>query len=90
MADKVNSTTIRRELEDRLSDAAFTLQEKAENTYDVLIDRLKYERDNLERDLKHEYRNARRYVRANPEKGVGFAFLTGLAVGILLAGGSRK
>ncbi len=60
------------------------IQEKVEKTYDDLIDRVKDERDWIERELRHEYRNARRYVRANPERGIGIALITGLVVGILL------
>lgn len=60
------------------------IQDKAETTYDEIIDKLKDERDWLEKELKHEYRNARRYVRANPERGLGLALVAGLAVGILL------
>lgn len=90
MASKNKESKLKRDIEDKLHIAADSIQERAENTYDVLIDRLKYERDNLERDLKHEYRNARRYVRANPEQGVGFAFIAGLAIGVLLTSGRRK
>lgn len=90
MSDQNKKLRLRKDIEEKINDAAYTLQEKAENTYDVLIDRLKYERDNLERDMKHEYRNARRYVRQNPEQGVGFAFLAGLAIGVLLTGRRRK
>ena len=64
--------------------ATEALQEKVEHVYDDVIDRLKDERDWLEKELRHEYRNARRYVRANPERGVGVALLAGLAIGILL------
>lgn len=63
--------------------------ERVENTYDALVDRLKYERDRLERDLKHEYRTARRYVRSNPEQGVGVALLAGVVIGILIGRGSK-
>ena len=64
--------------------ASTALQEKVERTYDEVIDKLKDERDWLEKELRHEYRNARRYVRANPEQGIGIALLAGLALGILL------
>lgn len=39
----------------------------------------------LQRNLKHQYRNIRRYVRANPEKGLAVTFISGIAVGILLS-----
>ena len=60
------------------------IQEKIEQTYDDLIDRIKEDRDWIEREIRHEYRNARRYVRANPEKGIGSALAAGVVIGILL------
>lgn len=57
--------------------------------YERLIDRLKDERQRLERDLKKDYRNARRYVRAHPEEGVGIAVLGGFVVGYLIGKFSR-
>lgn len=60
------------------------IQEKIEQTYDDLIDRIKEDRDWIEREIRHEYRNARRYVRANPEKGIGIALAAGVVIGILL------
>ncbi len=87
-ASKKNSKT-KRDIEETIYDTTEALQNKAEETYDVLLDRLKYERDGLERELKHEYRNARRYVRANPEQGLGIAFVAGLLVGALLTRGGK-
>lgn len=65
-----------------------TLEEKKrslENAYNELAEKLRDEKGRLERDMKHEYRNARRYVRANPEQGVGAAFAGGLLLGVILA-----
>lgn len=87
-ASKKNSTT-KRDIEETIYDTTEALQNKAEETYDMLLDRLKYERDGLERELKHEYRNARRYVRAHPEQGLGLAFVAGLLVGALLTRGGK-
>lgn len=56
-----------------------------ENAYNKIIDQLKIEKERAERELKQEYRNARRYVRANPEVGVGLAFVGGIISGIILA-----
>lgn len=84
MATKKNSK-LKHTLEDNFYDAAEVIQDKAGKSYDALINRLKYERDGLERELKHEYRNARRYVRAHPESGLGVAFLAGLTLGILIS-----
>jgi ElaB/YqjD/DUF883 family membrane-anchored ribosome-binding protein len=54
-------------------------------TYEDLLDQLNEEKERIESELKREYRNARKYVRANPEQGIGFAFLGGVVVGILVA-----
>lgn len=53
--------------------------------YERLIERLNEEKSRLERDVKHEYRSARRYVRANPEEGVTIAFVGGLAAGLIIS-----
>ncbi len=81
---KSSAKPTKNKIEDKLYETAEVLQHKAEEKYDVLLDRLRYERDGLERELKHEYRNARRYVRSNPEQGLGLAFVAGLLVGALL------
>ncbi|MEX0995376.1 MAG: hypothetical protein WD599_07580 [Balneolaceae bacterium] len=65
-----------------------TLEEKKrslEIAYNELADKLRDEKGRLEQDMKHEYRNARRYVRANPEQGVGLAFAGGILIGAILA-----
>lgn len=65
-----------------------TLEEKKrslEKAYKELAGKLRDEKGRLEQDMKHEYRNARRYVRANPEQGVGAAFAGGLLLGVILA-----
>lgn len=59
-------------------------REKLEATYTEMIDKLRSEKEKLEYDLKHEYRNARRYVRANPEQGIGIAFVSGVLIGVIL------
>lgn len=53
-------------------------------TYEHLLEQLNDEKERIEKELKKEYRNARKYVRAHPEQGVGFAFLGGLVVGVLI------
>jgi ElaB/YqjD/DUF883 family membrane-anchored ribosome-binding protein len=80
--------------EDEMSEKKITAQEmkdvldekreRLEATYTELIDKLHAEKEKLEYDLKHEYRNARRFVRANPEQGVGIAFVSGILIGVLL------
>lgn len=84
MATSKKSSNKKQDIEETIYDTTEALQEKAEETYDALLDRLRYERDGLEREFRHEYRNARRYVRAHPEQGLGLAFVAGLVVGALL------
>jgi ElaB/YqjD/DUF883 family membrane-anchored ribosome-binding protein len=89
MAESKKKSTTKQDIEETIYDTTEALQNKAEDTYDVLLDRLKYEREGLEREVKHEYRNARRYVRANPEQGLGLAFVAGLVLGALLTRGGK-
>lgn len=84
MAATKKNSKAKQDIEETIYDTTEKLQNKAEETYDVLLNRLKYERDGLEREIKHEYRNARRYVRAHPEQGLGIAFVAGLMIGALL------
>lgn len=67
-----------------LKDTLDERREKLEATYTEMIDKLRAEKERLEYELKHEYRNARRYVRANPEQGVGIAFVSGVLIGVIL------
>lgn len=88
MADK-NSTPQAEAQEKETKSKASSKETKARKyldpeVYDRLIDRLNDERDRLERDVRREYRNARRYVRANPEEGIGLALIGGLALGFLV------
>lgn len=83
-----NSDTKKR-IEQSLEKAGDVLEQKAVESYDKTLDKLQYEKDRLERELRHEYRNARRYVRANPEQGIGIAFAAGLFIGLLLTRGGR-
>ena len=79
----------KKRIEEGLEKAGDILEQKAIESYDKALDRLQYEKDRLERELLHEYRNARRYVRANPEQGLGVAFVAGLFLGVLLTRGGK-
>lgn len=59
-------------------------REKLEAVYIEMADKLRAEKEKLEYEIKHDYRNARRYVRANPEQGVGIAFVSGILIGIIV------
>jgi ElaB/YqjD/DUF883 family membrane-anchored ribosome-binding protein len=89
MATTKKQTDVQKKIGKTVNEASEVLQEKVEKTYDDVIDRLRDERDRLEVELRHEYRNARRYVRANPERGVGYALAAGLVIGILLGRSSK-
>ncbi|MDX1618734.1 MAG: hypothetical protein R3224_08105 [Balneolaceae bacterium] len=52
--------------------------------YEKLLEQLKKERDQIEHELKRDYRNARRYVRSHPEEGVLVSFIGGVVLGILI------
>ena len=56
-----------------------------EDRYSQVLDTLEYERDRLQNELRREFRTARRYVRANPEIGVGAAFAGGILAGVVLS-----
>ena len=79
----------KKRIEEGLEKAGDILEQKAIESYDKALDKLQYEKDRLERELRHEYRNARRYVRANPEQGLGVAFVAGLFLGVLLTRGGK-
>ncbi|MEX2601980.1 MAG: hypothetical protein WD355_10045 [Balneolaceae bacterium] len=81
--DEVNKK--KNEILDELEEKKVSL----ENAYEELVDKLRGEKDRLENDLRHEYRSARRYVRANPEQGVGIAVAGGLLIGFILGKLSR-
>ncbi len=53
-------------------------------SYETMMDRLGEEKKKIQRELKKDYRKSRKFVRANPEKGMVTAFLTGLVTGIII------
>lgn len=74
---------LEKELEN-LEASARELKDKGVDGYEQLIDRLDKERNNLRKEIDSEYKEARRYVRSNPEEGVLVALVGGLAIGLLL------
>ncbi len=69
---------------EELKDSAEDLKDKGLDGYESLIDRLDNERKSIRRELDRDYQEARRYVRSNPEEGVLFSLIGGLAIGFLL------
>lgn len=66
--------------------AAIEKEKKAlHDTYGDILQKLRSEREKLQGEIKGEYENARKYVKKNPETGVGVALLGGLFVGIVLS-----
>jgi len=80
----------KKRIEEGIEKAGHLIEQKAVEGYDKALDKLQYEKDRLEREIRHEYRNARRYVRANPEQGLGVAFVAGLFLGVLLTKGGKN
>ena len=72
------------EIEKEIEETAEELKSKGARGYENLIDRLDRERNNIRRELDRDYKEARRYVRSNPEEGVLLGILGGLAIGFLL------
>lgn len=83
--NKQNANTVNKEQSQEASREQENHKAVEAALYDRLIERLNEEKSRLERDLKHEYRSARRYVRANPEEGVTIAFVGGLAAGLIIS-----
>ena len=75
---------------EELKDALEKEKEYIENRYAQVLDTLEYERDRIQNELRREFRTARRYVRANPEIGVGAAFAGGILAGVLLSAMFKK
>lgn len=90
MAKKKNQNASPEQDTDNGEKSEATAQKAEPEVYEHLIDRLKDEKQHLERDLRYEYRNARRYVRAHPEEGIGLALLTGAAIGFVIGKLTRR
>ena len=89
MTDLKNIQRIKKRIGKSAEETNAFIEEKVDTIYNDLIDRVKDEREWIEREIRHEYRNTRRYVRANPEKGIGIALAVGLLIGIVI-GSSKK
>lgn len=66
-----------------LEASARELKARGVEGYEKIIDRLEDERNNIRNEINHEYKEARRYVRSNPEEGVLAALVGGFALGLL-------
>jgi ElaB/YqjD/DUF883 family membrane-anchored ribosome-binding protein len=70
--------------EKELKDAIKKEKEALNEAYNDVIDRLKDERERITKEIRSEYKNARKYVKKNPETGLGVALAGGLLVGFVL------
>jgi ElaB/YqjD/DUF883 family membrane-anchored ribosome-binding protein len=60
-------------------------KDELRNTYNDVVKKLRSEGDRLQGDIRKEYKNARKYVKKNPETGVGVALAGGVFLGIVIA-----
>lgn len=75
---------------EELKEALEKEKQYIEDRYTQVLDTLEYERDRIQNELRREFRTARRYVRANPEIGVGAAFAGGILAGVVLSAILKK
>jgi ElaB/YqjD/DUF883 family membrane-anchored ribosome-binding protein len=71
--------------EKELKEAIKKEKEALNEAYNDVIHKLKDERDRITKDIRGEYKQARKYVKKNPETGLGIALAGGLLVGFVLA-----
>lgn len=75
-------------IQDRINQAEDVIQSKIsaiEGSYSEAIENLKKEKNRIEKEIRRETRNARRFVRSNPEKSIGYTFLGGIVMGLLIS-----
>tara|TARA_R100001143_G_C3361367_1_gene137156 strand:- start:99069 stop:99317 length:249 start_codon:yes stop_codon:yes gene_type:complete len=74
-----------KEKEKQLKDALLKEKEELRATYNDILSKLRVEGEKLQVDLRKEYDSAKKYVKKNPETGVGVALAGGLLIGILVS-----
>lgn len=52
--------------------------------YGDVLNKLQDERSKLQKELRNEYKTAKKYVKKNPESGVGIALAGGVLLGIVI------
>lgn len=52
--------------------------------YGDVLNKLQDERNKLQKELRSEYKTAKKYVKKNPESGVGIALAGGVLLGIVI------
>lgn len=76
-----NQKSIEKELKEIVSKE----KEALNDVYGDMLQKLKDEREKLQKDIKNEYENARTYVKKNPESGLGMAVAGGIIAGIVIS-----
>lgn len=74
-----------KETEKEIKDTIQREKEELKKTYNDVVTRLRNEGDRLQHDIQKEYKNARKYIKKNPETGLGVALAGGLLIGFTLA-----
>lgn len=60
-------------------------KEELKKSYNNIVKRLQNEGEKLQGEIQKEYKSAKKYVKKNPETGVGVALASGLLIGLALA-----
>lgn len=70
--------------EKELKEAIAKEKEAIVDTYDEILSKFKEEREKLQKEVGREIDNARKYVKDNPDTGVGIALAGGIIAGIII------
>lgn len=70
--------------EKELKEAIAKEKEAIVDTYDEILSKFKAEREKLQKEVGREIENARKYVKDNPDTGVGIALAGGIIAGIII------
>jgi ElaB/YqjD/DUF883 family membrane-anchored ribosome-binding protein len=71
--------------EKEIRDTIAKEKEALNDAYNDVLDKLKDERNKIQKELRNEYKSAKKYVKKNPETGVGIALAGGVLVGLILS-----
>lgn len=71
--------------EKEIRDTIIKEKEVLNEAYNDILDKLKDERDKIQKEIRNEYKSAKKYVKKNPETGVGIAMAGGVLVGLVLS-----
>lgn len=79
-----------KQTEKEIKDTLLREKEELRNTYNDVVKKLRTEGERLQGDIRKEYKNAKKYVKKNPETGVGVALAGGVFLGIVIANILKK